>query len=91
MLLVGHASTAPEEPISGNDLWVRNIGVLGFSVGPILQADPLLARPAASAVINLMEQGALHVPIATLPLTQAAEAHRRLEARGVTGRVILTI
>jgi NADPH2:quinone reductase len=91
MLLVGHASTTPEEPIRGNDLWVRNIGVLGFSVGPILQAHPLRARPAASAVINLIEQGALHVPIETLPLTQASEAHRRLEARGVTGRVILTV
>jgi NADPH2:quinone reductase len=90
MLLVGHASTTPEEPIRGNDLWVRNIGVLGFSVGPILQTHPLRARPAVAAVINLIEQGALHVPIETLPLTQAAEAHRRLEARGVTGRVILT-
>lgn len=91
MLLVGHASTAPEEPIRGNDLWVRNIGVLGFSVGPILRDDPLRASHASSAVINLMEQGALHVPITTLPLTQASEAHRLLEARGVTGRVILTI
>jgi NADPH2:quinone reductase len=91
MLLVGHASTAPEEPIRGNDLWVRNIGVLGFSVGPILRDDPLRASSASSAVINLMEQGALHVPITTLPLTQASEAHRLLEARGVTGRVILTI
>ena len=91
MLLVGHASTAPEEPIRGNDLWVRNIGVLGFSVGPILRDDPLRASHASSVVITLMEQGALHVPITTLPLTQASEAHRLLEARGVTGRAILTI
>jgi NADPH2:quinone reductase len=90
MLLVGHASTTPEEPIRGNDLWVRNIGVLGFSVGPILQAHPLRARPATSAVINLIEQGKLRVPIETLPLAEASEAHRRLEAKGVTGRVILT-
>ena len=90
MLLVGYASTASEEPIRGNDLWVRNIGVLGFSVGPILRADPMRARKASSAVINLMEQGALHIPIAMLPLTQASEAHRRLEARGVTGRLLLT-
>ncbi|HEX4203745.1 MAG TPA: zinc-binding dehydrogenase, partial [Ktedonobacteraceae bacterium] len=90
MLLVGHASTTPEEPIRGNDLWVRNIGVLGFSVGPILQAHPLRARKASSAVITIIEQGALHVPIETLPLTQASEAHRRLEARGVAGRLILT-
>ena len=90
MLLVGHASTAAEEPIIGNDLWVRNIGVLGFSVGPLLRADPLRARPAVSAVITLMEQGALHVPIALLHLAQASEAHRRLEARGVTGRILLT-
>jgi NADPH2:quinone reductase len=90
MLLVGHASTTPEEPMRGNDLWRRSIGVLGFSVGPLLQAHPMLARPAASAVIDLIEQGTLHVPIETLPLTEASEAHRRLEARDVTGRVILT-
>jgi len=41
-------------------------------------------------VIDLIEQGTLHVPIETLPLTEASEAHRRLEARDVTGRVILT-
>ena len=90
MLLVGHASTTPEEPMKGNELWVRSIGVLGFSIGPILQAYPMLARSAASAVIDLIEQGTLHVPIETLPLTEASEAHRRLEARDVTGRVILT-
>jgi NADPH:quinone reductase len=41
-------------------------------------------------VINLIEQGKLRVPIETLPLAEASEAHRRLEAKGVTGRVILT-
>ncbi len=90
MLLVGHASTTPEEPIRGNEIWGRSVGVLGFSVGPILQTHPILARPAASAMINLIEQGALHVPIETLPLTNASEAHRRLEARDITGRIVLT-
>jgi NADPH2:quinone reductase len=89
MLLVGHASTTPEEPMRGNDLWGRSVGVLGFSVGPILQAYPMLARPAASAVIDLIEQGTLRVPIEMLPLTDASEAHRRLEGREVAGRVIL--
>ena len=91
MVLVGHASTTPEEPIRGNDLWLRSIGVLGFSVGAILAYDPTLARQASQAAINLVQQGALNVPIETLPLAQAAEAHRRLEAREVAGRVILTV
>jgi NADPH2:quinone reductase len=91
MLVVGHASTTPEEPILGNELWQRNLGVLGFSVGPILLAQPDLAKPAAQAVIPLIADGTLHLAIDELPLARAAEAHGRLERRETTGRINLTI
>jgi NADPH2:quinone reductase len=90
MLVVGHASAAAEEPILGNELWQSNRGVLGFSVGPILQADPGLARPAAEAVIGLIADGTLELAIEELPLSAAAEAHRRLESRATSARINLT-
>jgi NADPH2:quinone reductase len=90
MLLVGHASTTPEQPILGNDLWRRNLGVLGFAVGTILQRDPALARPAAEAVIDLIADGSLKLAIDELPLSAAAEAQRRLERRETAGRINLT-
>ncbi len=41
-------------------------------------------------VLGLVERGALKPPTtARLPLSDAAEAHRRLETKGVTGRIVL--
>jgi NADPH:quinone reductase len=86
MLVVGHASTTPEEPIPGNELWLRSVSVLGFSV----TSHPELAKPAAEAVIPLIANGMLRIDIEEFPLAKAAEAHRRLERRETTGRIILT-
>ena len=54
------------------------------------------ARPAAfhadmTTVFDLLAQGVLHPQITKLALEQAAEAHRRLEAGEVTGKLVLSI
>jgi NADPH:quinone reductase len=50
--------------------------------------DELLAR--TSALFGLIEQGKLKVQIAkTYPLAEAAQAHRDLEGRKVTGKLLL--
>jgi NADPH2:quinone reductase len=90
LLIVGHASSNPDEPFTGDDLWLRSIGATGFTVGTFLQADPSRAQPAVDAVSRLITDGRLSVPVATLKLAQAADAHRRLEQRTNTGRLILT-
>jgi NADPH:quinone reductase len=87
---VGHASSSPDEPFTDDDLWGRSIGATGFSVGAFLQADPGRAQPALEAVSPLVVDGILRVPVQTLKLAQAALAHRRLEERTNTGRLILT-
>ncbi len=38
----------------------------------------------------MLDVGHLHPTVQTLPLTEAAEAHRRLEARLVLGKLVLT-
>lgn len=90
LLLVGHASSSPDEPFSGDDLWRRSVGATGFTVGAFLQADPSRAQPALDAVSRLVVDGTLRVPVQTLKLAQAAVAHRQLEERTNTGRLILT-
>lgn len=68
-------------------LYFRDGRVLGFAISNASVAD--LAE-AARAVNALLAGGALPARIAAvLPLHEAAEAHRRLEAGGVRGRLVL--
>jgi NADPH2:quinone reductase len=91
MLLVGHAARTPDIPITGDELWRRSVGMLGFSVGGYLHANPAAARPAAEKVVQLLASGELTLRVEELPLAEAAEAHRRLEARQVPGRIVLAL
>jgi NADPH2:quinone reductase len=90
LLIVGHASPNADEPFTGDDLWGRSIGAVGFVVGTFLQADPTRARPALDAVASLVTDGTLSVPLQTLPLADAVAAHQHLQNRTNTGRLILT-
>lgn len=91
ILLLGHAASTPDSPVTGDELWRRSIGMLGFAVGPYLNTNPAAARPAADAVLPLLASGELTLRVDLLPLEQAHEAHRRLEARQVPGRLVLTL
>jgi NADPH2:quinone reductase len=91
LLLVGHAARTPDLPLTGDDLWHRGVSMLGFEIGGYLHANPAAARPAAEKVVQLLASGELTVRIDALPLAEAAEAHRRLEARQVPGRLVLTV
>jgi NADPH2:quinone reductase len=91
ILLLGHAAHSPDTPVTGDQLWLKNAGLLGFSVGPYLLANPASARPAAEQVMPLLGSGHLTLQIDELSLTQAADAHQRLEAHQVPGRLVLTV
>jgi NADPH2:quinone reductase len=90
LLILGHASSNPDAPMTGDDLWRRSVGATGFTVGTFLHADPSRAQPALEAVSPFVVDGTLRVPVQTLKLAQAAVAHRHLEERTNTGRLILT-
>jgi NADPH:quinone reductase len=89
LLILGHASPHPDEPFTGDDLWGRSIGAVGFVVGTFLQTDPTRARPALDAVASLVADGTLSVPVQTLPLADAAAAHQHLQDQSNTGRLVL--
>ena len=57
---------------------------------PALGRDPALVARAAQDVLRLWEGGAVRPIVgAEFPLEEAAEAHRLVEARQSTGKVVL--
>jgi NADPH2:quinone reductase len=68
----------------------RNIGVHGFYLGRLLGRNPELVERAAQDVLRLWEGGVVRPIVGTeLPLEQAGEAHRLIEERMTTGKVVL--
>jgi NADPH:quinone reductase len=90
MLLVGNASGDWQHTVQTNALWRGNLAMLGFAVGSYLPAHPERARPAAQGALKAVSQGLVGIRTQTLPLDEAAEAHRRLESGTVGGRILLT-
>ncbi|MFF0598669.1 quinone oxidoreductase family protein [Streptomyces antibioticus] len=90
MLLVGNASGDWQHAVPTNHLWGGNLAMLGFAVGYHLPAHPEQARPAARAALEAIRQGLMPIDVQTLPLSQAGEAHRRIENGSVGGRLVLT-
>jgi NADPH2:quinone reductase len=90
LLAVGNASGTPDVPVGANELWLSNAGVLGFNVGGLLASQPERGSAAARRALQLVAAGRIATPHTTLPLDRAAEAQRRLEAGGLSGRAVLT-
>ncbi|MFE2864777.1 zinc-binding alcohol dehydrogenase family protein [Embleya sp. NPDC059259] len=64
--------------------------VAGFSLLAWQAANPAAARRETAEVADHLASGRLRVAVhARLPLTEAVEAHRVLEGRGQSGRVLL--
>jgi NADPH2:quinone reductase len=90
MLLVGNGSGDWQHTVDTNALWGGNLALLGFSIGYYLPAHPEQVRPAVDAALKVIGQGLVDLHTQTLPLAEAAEAHRRLENGSVGGRILLT-
>jgi NADPH:quinone reductase len=68
----------------------RNIGVHGFYLGRLVGRDPELVARSAQDVLRLWEAGAVRPIVgAEYPLEEASEAHRLVESRQSTGKVVL--
>ena len=88
-VLIGFAGGmwAPVDPAR---LVGRNIGLNGFYLGRLMQFEPELVRTAARDVIRLWEDGGVRPIVGgTFSLEDAPAAHRLIEERRSTGKVVL--
>lgn len=92
LVVFGNASDNPEQPISPTQLWTSNKAVVGYSITTLSQTAPHLVAETAQKVVGLLASGALTLAIdGALPLEQAPEAHRRIEARSHVGKLLLQV
>jgi NADPH:quinone reductase len=68
----------------------RNIAVRGFYLGRLMAHRPDVVREAIGELVPLWREGAIRPVVgAEFPLEQAADAHRLIESRESTGKVVL--
>ena len=88
-IAVGYAGGLWQD-VSPTWLVGRNIGVHGFYLGRLIGRNPDLVARAAQDVLRLWEAGAVRPIVgAEYPLEEAGEAHRLVEERRSTGKVVL--
>lgn len=61
-----------------------------YLVEKAAQRDPAAYREDLNRLVDMLADGEIRPLVTTLPLVQAAEGHRRLEAREVVGKLVLT-
>lgn len=85
--MVGLGKGAAELPVGR--LYTRDASIVGFAVSNATSAD---LAAAAEGVVRLLRDAPWRPRVADrLPLSMTAEAHRRLEAGEVRGRLVLTV
>ncbi len=91
LIVYGAASGLPEKLNTVGKLMPGSLKVSSFWLFAVEHAPEAAAR-GVREVLGAIAGGKLRLPIGLkLPLAEAAEAHRRLEARQTTGKVLLTV
>jgi len=89
LILYGRSGGAPD-PLNIFALFPKSQKVSGFMLPTVTRGFPDKMRESAERCFALMREGRLRLHIGkTFPLAQAAAAHRYLESRESTGKLIL--
>ena len=89
LILYGRAG-GPTDPLNVATLSPKSHKVSGFMVPTVTRTFPEKTRASARHCFTLMREGKLKLHIGkTFGLAQAADAHRYLESRQSTGKLIL--
>jgi NADPH2:quinone reductase len=75
------ATSGPTAEVPLNLVFFKSLSVLGSTMGSLGDVHRLVGLLAAGRLAPVVD--------AVLPMAQVAEAHRRLEAREVFGKVVL--
>ncbi|EPX64242.1 Oxidoreductase, zinc-binding dehydrogenase family [Cystobacter fuscus DSM 2262] len=91
LLVVGFAGGRIPE-VKVNRLLLKNVDVVGVAWGGFLVQEPGISADIAQALAVLAEKGFVEPVVGrVLPLEQAAQGLRELEARKATGKVVLRL
>jgi NADPH:quinone reductase len=91
MIILGNASGV-DQSFSADQIWHGTKTVMGLSLGGIAHLVPERITSAARDLFRSMQDGkAEATPARVIPLAQAAQAHGLLEARQVSGKIILRV
>lgn len=91
LICFGHASGQPAS-IPTNELHGSCRSVFGFSFGTLRRTRPLEASSIMHAVIPMLAEGKIRMMMGKqFPLAEAAAAHRFLESRTSTGKLLLKV
>jgi len=89
LILYGRAG-GPTDPLNVATLSAKSQKVSGFMVPTVTRNFPEATRESSERCFALMREGRLKLHIGrTFPLAEAAEAHRFLESRESTGKLVL--
>ncbi len=92
--LVSFGNAGAQEPwqVGPAQLYPRAQGVFGFSIRALSREDPSLLRRITENAIQSAALAGIEIPItAQFALEDAAEAHRLLESRSTTGKLVLSV
>jgi NADPH2:quinone reductase len=92
--LVSFGNAGSEEPwsIGPAETYPLGISVAGFSILSLAAADPQRLRVLADAAFRTVTDGGVELPVsAEFALEDAAEAHRLVESRTSTGKLLLKV
>jgi NADPH2:quinone reductase len=89
LVLYGRAG-GPTDPLNVGTLSAKSIKVSGFMMPTITRGFPDKTRESAAHSFRLMREGKLRLHVGkTFPLAEAADAHRYMESRQSTGKLVL--
>lgn len=91
--IVNFGNAAGDPPtLDPSGMHKKNLTVIGYSSGTYRKSRPQGVLRAATRMLELHAEGALRVPIGEVfPLERAADAHRAIESRASTGKLLLEI
>ena len=67
----------------------RNLGLRTYFLGTILFSDPQSIVGAYATLFDGLASGTIFLPIETLPLERAADAHANIEGQRTVGKIVL--
>lgn len=88
----GNASGAEAWRAGRPELYPRGLSVAGFSILTLAETEPDALRALAERSFALVAEGRVVLPItAEFPLGEAHEAHRLMDTRTTTGKLLLSL